>query len=199
MKIFRGMPGGHVTVEHDGKVTMLPPPTHTNTGKYDWGNGGREAGNLAKALAESVLGDAYEADRFHQMLKHRLVMPLRRDISWEIRESVVMTHIEDIRESAKDAARIRGIVAHQPIPVVYEGGGGNKAAGISSIGRSDHSQEPKPEIPSERRQENAHAFAVPAAGLEHVTPSAYQRPSMARGEAIPDDWPEKIDGFRATT
>ena len=198
MKIFRGTPGGQVTVEDGGKVTVLPPPTSANTDKYDWGNGGREAGNLAKALAENVLGDAHEAVQVHQMLKHRLVMSLRREVPWEIREPVVMTHIEDIRESAKDAARIRGIVAQQPVPVVYEGGGGNKAAGISSIGRSDHSQEPKPEIPPERRQEPARATNIAAAVTVGIDVTAPQRPSNERGEAIPDDWPEKVDGFRAT-
>jgi len=196
VKIFRGQPGGQVTVEDGGKVTVLPS-VNAKMG-FSWGSGGAEASHLSLALAENVLGDHEEAVRFYQRLKHRTVMSWTKSSQWSISEKDLLSHIEDMRQNERESSQAKAMVAQQPAPVVYEGGGGNKAAGISSIGRSDHSQEPKPEIRPERRQEPANAFAVLTAGLEHFVTDAHQRSPIERGNAIPDDWPEKVDGFRAT-
>ena len=193
MKVYRGTPGGQVTVEDGGKVTVLPS-VNVKMG-FAWGSGGAEASHLSLALAESVLGDHEEAVRFYQRLKHRTVMSWTKSSQWSISEKDLLSHIEDMRQNERESSQAKAMVSQQPAPVVYEGGTG---IGGIPIKRSDKDQGPGPVVAQERRQEAPNAFAVLTAGLEHVAPNTNQRPSMERGEAIPDDWPEKVDGFRAT-
>jgi hypothetical protein len=193
LKIFRGMPGGQVTVEDGGKVSVLPPVDPARV-DFTWGNGGAGASHLSLALAESVLGDHREAVRFYQRLKHRTVMSWTANSQWTITEKDLLSHIEDMRQNERESAQAKAMVSQQPAPVVYEGGTG---IGGIPIKRSDKDQGPGPVVAQERRQEPANAFAVMTAGLEHVVPDAHQRPSTGLGEAVPDDWPEKVDGFRA--
>src|SRR5258706_6813638 len=193
-KIYRGMHGGQVTVEDGGKVTVLPPfdPTRVD---FAWGNSSAGASHLSLALAESVLGNREEAVRFYQRLKYRTVMLWPKAGQWSISEKDILSHIEDMRQNERMSAQAKAMVAQQPAPVAYEGGTG---IGGIRIKRSQQDGGPGPVVAQERRQEPANAFAVLTAGLEHVPPNAHQQPSIERGEAIPDDWPEKVDGFRAT-
>jgi len=193
MKIFRGVPGGQVTVEDGGKVTVLPSVGNTKLG-FAWGNGNAEAGHLALALAENVLGHQ-EATRFYQRLKHRTVMTWTAASQWSISEKDLLSHIEDMRQNERDSAQAKAMVAQQPAPVVYEGGTG---IGGLPFKRSQQDSGPGPMVAQERRQEPAGAPAAEVAGLVASKTIAFQRPSMEHGEVIPEDWPEKVDGFRAT-
>jgi len=149
MKIFRGTPGGQVTIEDGGKVTVLPPVDPTRV-DFTWGNGGAGASHLSLALAESVLGNREEAVRFHQRLKHRTVMAWPKAGQWSISEKDLLSHIEDMRQNERMSAHAKAMVAQQPAPVAYEGGPG---IGGIPIKRSDKDQGPGPVVAQERRQE----------------------------------------------
>lgn len=192
MKIYRGQPGGQVTVEEGGKVTVLPSLRKSG---FAWGNGGAESSHLALALAGNVLGDLDEAARFHQRLKHRTVMTWTAASQWSISEKDLLSHIDDMRQNERESAQAKAMVVQQPAPVVYEGGTG---IGGIPIKRSDKDQGPGPVVAQERRQEPAHDFGPVPAGYTTADLKSSQRPPNERGEAIPDDWPEKVDGFRAT-
>jgi hypothetical protein len=210
MKIFRGMPGGQVTVEDGGKVTVLPS-INAKMG-FAWGAGGAEASHLSLALAESVLGDHEEAVRFYQRLKHRTVMSWTKSSQWSISEKDLLSHIEDMRQNERESSQAKAMVSQQPVPVVYEGGTG---IGGIPIKRSQQDGGPGPEVSPERRAavvDTPINMRGPDYRTQRETPP---QPSMERGEAIPDiamklgppkvvavivpdDWPEKVDGFRAT-
>lgn len=181
-----------MTVEDGGKVTVLPHPVGSNAG-FAWGSGGKQASNLSLALAESVLGDHQEAIRFHQRLKHRTVMAWTAESQWTITEKDILSHIEDMRQNERESAQAKAMVAQQPTPVAYEGGTG---IGGIPFKRSDKDQGPGPMVavaPTVTVQAPIGGSVATAA----VWPNTSQRSSIVHIEAIPDDWPEKIDGFRA--
>src|SRR5258706_1860813 len=193
MKVYRGQPGGQVTVEDGGKVTVLPS-VNAKMG-FSWGSGGAEACHLSLALAENVLGDHEEAVRFYQRLKHRTVMSWTKSSQWSISEKDLLSHIEDMRQNERESSQAKAMVAQQPAPVVYEGGTG---IGGIPIKRSQQDNGPGPIVTQERRQEPA-SVPMPLAAMWTYPESKSSHGSpMERGEAIPDDWPEKVDGFRAT-
>src|SRR5258706_4716107 len=193
-KIYRGMPGGQVTVEDGGKVTVLPPFDSTRV-DFAWGNSNAGASHLSLALAESVLGNREEAVRFYQRLKHRTVMLWPKAGQWSISEKDILSHIDDMRQNERMSAQAKAMVAQQPAPVVYEGGTG---IGGIPIKRSQQDGGPGHVVAQERRQEPA-SVPMPLAAMWTYPESKSSHGSpMERGEAIPDDWPEKVDGFPAT-
>src|SRR5258706_4361664 len=203
-KIYRGMPGGQVTVEDGGKVTVLPPFDSTRV-DFAWGNSNAGASHLSLALAESVLGNREEAVRFYQRLKHRTVMLWPKAGQWSISEKDILSHIDDMRQNERMSAQAKAMVAQQPAPVVYEGGTG---IGGIPIKRSQQDSGPGPVVAQERRQEPVSASSGSAAVTPRIDAIVHHGQPIERsdgmvvqqfGAVIPDDWPEKVDGFRATS
>ena len=189
MKVYRGVPGGHVTVEDGQRMEPLVPlAVGPRCNEFSWGNldlanlkvprekanqfvsdHARNASGLAFAILADHFGNVEDPLLLVHRFKHRVVLTWPYNSPWKITSTEIEAHLKALHDNDRDIAQARMSTGRQPPPIVNEGGAG--------VSRSDHDRGPGPSV----------------VDISSRKPEA--KPDKAPGI----DWFERADVFRATS